>query len=156
MKKTYLVIILVCLLFINAPVLSFLNSSADNGCVCADNWKRRYLKYYLSFWFGISALEIILIIGYPKTVIFIITHKYYFYMSLLTLIGFTYYIIFLWSYIEHLKIEKCDCSNIKNERYVSYYSVIIFNILILGLSVASMLYLSKIRKTRRLKKINRT
>ena len=93
----------------------------QNNCVCSDNWRRDFIKYYTA----IIIYKIILyniISNYKNPVLIEI-------FNIFTLFTNLFGLVYLWSlftYAKLLKKKQCLCSNTVSRNIMSNYSLFMF------------------------------
>ena len=116
--------------------ISYVKSLENKKCACSNDIRRKYIKYYGYFLFGLSVvglLVIIISIKSPKAIMF---------NNFLKIIAIL--INFLAAYLLHeydkiLDNNNCDCSNSWKKVFIKYYAYVI--IFMTGFIFFSMLLL---------------
>jgi hypothetical protein len=111
-----LINVLLVLIFFN-----YVYQLEQNNCVCSDNWRRDFIKYYTA----IIIYKIILyniISNYKNPVLIEI-------FNIFTLFTNLFGLVYLWSlftYAKLLKKKQCLCSNTVSRNIMSNYSLFMF------------------------------
>ena len=135
MNLIYFVIVIL-LMSLNYPVVDYLHKVNNNKktCECSKSWMLNYLYYFLLAWYAFNAVEIISLLLLPKYVDWFSNSSFYYPLTIISGVSYSFYIIVLWAYFEYLKNSKCTCSNIKVERYAKTYSWFAFTLYIISVS----------------------
>lgn len=129
-----MIMIAIAILIINFPVVEFVRKLKASNCNCAKIWKLNYLYIYLLFWYATTALEILIRFLIPRFMDWFKTSIYYYPAIVISAVSYTFYIMILWSYVEYLKESKCECSNIKDNKYLTTYAWFFFLLYVVSAS----------------------
>lgn len=122
------------IIIINFPVVDFIRKLKASNCKCAKIWNLNYLYIYLLFWYTFSAIEILLWFLAPGIINWFNLSIFYYPTVVISGVSYTFYIMILWSYVEYLKESKCDCSHIKQHKYLTTYSWFFFLLYVVSAS----------------------
>lgn len=137
-------IIDIIIIIINVFALMWIHHLEEIACVCSENWKRDYIKYFLYAFFVMLILRILVFLFTGQSILR--------QNMLLTSIMFLYYAFSIVNifvsiiYISELKNTNCTCSEDVRREVYFYYNIVrlaLFGIMLL-LVLGGMLLISNI------------
>ena len=123
--NNFLMLILILIsITINFIFLNYLDKLDKMKCLCADNWRKKYIQIYSTIL--IVSQATILLSSYTRLARFILKHRKIF----LRLVGLyqiagLFYIYTLYSYSKNLKKIDCKCSEKWERTLMHHYSLVI-------------------------------
>jgi hypothetical protein len=124
----------ILLFIVNFPIITFLGKMKRSNCNCSHTSHIRYLYVYLLFWYAMTGIQIMAVFLTPKLFDWFANSPLYYPSIVISGVSYTFYIMSLWAYVEYLKESSCDCSNIKNKKYVMTYAWFFFLLYVVSVS----------------------
>ncbi len=120
----------------------YIRDLEKHDCVCSDNWKRDYIKYFTAFMVLTNSASLF----YPN-----IKNKLFGRLNFILGILASAYVFIIISWVNHLDKEKCKCSKGWEKSAMKTYAYVVLVFLVLIFITSGMIYL-KIRRQKPLTK----
>lgn len=120
-------------------MLHYIGKLEATGCVCSEDWKRDFIKWYFIFLIVMYFIPSLLLIVFPKLLTVL---KY---TNILAFIITAISVFVIYQYIRELKEKKCACSkgDARTALEIYNYIMIFIFIIILISSTYSLLFIRK-------------